>query len=326
MNETKQRNRIVTAWLWIVIAVNFITAACYIFTLFEQCSAADVIGVGSEVITMMLAALSAVLILKWNKLGFFLFVVTTLIFSLIDQFYVGETIVIALINVVTVIFLCFALQIKKDGRSAWSLMKKGVDYRHCRHIYQLFGGLIAIGVSCTLIAALTINKPDEAEIVPPVLDETLEDSTKVDNGQTEPKDEEPISHNDGRRKSKDNGKKDETPKLLYDQMSVEQLWEVLKANNKDAEALYRLAKHYHKRDIASDPKVVDFWKMTLLPEGDVQRCLPSGKRELTSVRFVFVMLARSYAHMSEDVDPKLRQEVVEMLDSIMKNYSGYRYK
>lgn len=323
MNETKQRNRIVTAWLWIVMAVNLITAVCYIFTLFEQNYPADVIGVGSEVITMMLAALSAVLILKWNKLGFFLFVVSTLIFSLIDFFCVGETIVITLINVVTIIFLWFALHIKKEGKSLWNLMKSGIDYRHCRHIYQLFGAFMAIAVACTLIAALTINKHDEAEIVPPILDETLEDSTKVDNGQTEPKDEEPISHNDGRRKSKDNGKQDETPKLLYDQMSVEQLWEVLKANNKDAEALYRLAKYYHKRDIASDPKVVDFWKMTLLPEGDVQRCLPSGKRELTSVRFVFVMLARSYANLPVDAD--LRNEVEGMLKDIQKNYSGYIY-
>lgn len=328
MNDTKQRNGFVTAWLWIVMAVNLFTAILNIAMLFGKSSVAEVIWNGVGVIVLMIAALSAALLLKWNKLGFTLFVTSTFIYSLIGQLYIWESILITLINFVPLVFLWIVLQIKKDRKSAWSLLKGGADYRHCRHIYQLFGGLIALSVVCTLIATLTIDKTniDPKEPVNPVVDEMPIDSTEVDKDLKKHKDAEPVTGNDGKRKTKDKEKHDETPILLYDSMSVDQLWEVLNDNSKDAEALYHLAKYYHKRDAGSDSKVVKFWKMTLLPEGDVQRCLPSGKRELTSVRFVFVMLARSYANMPENADTALREDVVKMLDSIQNSYSGYRYK
>lgn len=327
MNKTKQRNRFVTAWLWLILAVNLITSICNIVLLFGKTSVEVVIWSGLGVIISIIAALSAALLLKWNKLGFILFTASTLIYSLIGQFYIWESILLTFINFIPILFLWLVLHLRKNGKSAWSLLKGGVDYRHCRHIYQLFSGLIAISIVCTLIASITVQKSEfEGPIKPvtSVLDEKQVDTSKVDIDTEKQKNDEPKPATNEKLKSKD--KHDSTPKLSYNGMSVDQLWRVLSENNKDAEALYRLAKYYHNRNIKSDPKVLAFWKNTLLPEGDVQKCLPSGKRELTSVRFVFVMLARSYANMPENPDPKLKEGVVNMLNSIQNKNSGYRYK
>jgi hypothetical protein len=45
------------------------------------------------------------------------------------------------------------LQVKKNGVSAWKLMTNGWDYKHCRHLYQLFMGLAVIFLLITVYAS-----------------------------------------------------------------------------------------------------------------------------------------------------------------------------
>ena len=44
------------------------------------------------------------------------------------------------------------LHIKKDGLSAWSLLETGWDYKHCRHLYQLFAILVGVFMALTIFA------------------------------------------------------------------------------------------------------------------------------------------------------------------------------
>jgi len=44
------------------------------------------------------------------------------------------------------------LQIKKNGKSAWSQLESGWDYKHCRHIYQIFSITAIVLFVLTLIA------------------------------------------------------------------------------------------------------------------------------------------------------------------------------
>lgn len=312
MNETKRRNGFVTAWLWLVIIVNLIFCVYNTVVLLGQSSVPEVLWGGLTAVVSLLTVLSAILLMKWNKFGYLLFTASIVIHSIVGILWVQLPYHILLINLLPIVFWWLILQIRKDGKSAWSLLKNGLDYKHCRHIYQLFGVLVIIVMFCSIIYALTLEKSENIIIEPadPVMDYSQIDTTKT---------------SDKAKKTNKDDKQDTQQKLSYDTMSVEQLWDVLNDNTKDSEALYRLAKYYHKRDSKSDQRVVAFWKNTLIPEGDVQKCLPVDKRELTSVRFVFVMLARSYYNLPDSADMELRNNVIKMLDDIKKNNSGYKY-
>lgn len=101
-------------------------------------------------------------------------------------------------------------------------------------------------------------------------------------------------------------------------MSVDELWKLVNGDTKNSYALYYLAKHYHNRKL--DSNATKFWNTVLNPEGDVARCLNANIRKITSERFVFVMLARSYRNIPSDMDPSLRGDIVSLLDTIKKKY------
>lgn len=328
MNETKRRNGFVTAWLWLVIIVNLIFFVYNTVVLFGQSSVPEVLWGGLAAVVSLLTVLSAVLLLKWNKLGYLLFCVSTVIYSIVGIFVVQLSYHTVLINLLSILFWWLILQMRKNGKSAWGLLKNGVDYKHCRHIYQLLGILVAVVLICTLISVISFNAREEIPDplpTPPVLIETDTLVGGSNKGVPTPKDTLPPLDSDKLKKTKEKGKKKEQQKVPYDNMSIEQLWQVVNGNSKDAEALYRLAKYYHKRDVKSDGRVAAFWRNTLIPEGDVQRCLPAEKRELTSVRFVFVMLARSYANMPVAADHGLKSDVAQMLENIRNDNPGYKY-
>lgn len=312
MNDTKRRHAVVTAWLWLVIIVNLFCYIYYIALLFKQSSVPEVLWAGFAAVTSLLTVLSAVLLMKWNKFGYMLFVISTTVYSIVGILGAQESYYTLLINLLPILFWWLILQIRKDGKSAWSMMKNGLDYKHCRHIYQLFGILAAVVVVCTLIPSFTLDKSGgKTDPVNPVSDDLQIDTL--------------LKSTDKDKKARKADEYDRQQKLSYDTMSVEQLWQVLNNNTKDSEALYRLAKYYDKRDSRSDQRVRAFWNNTLVPDGDVQNCLPVDKRELTSVRFVFVMLARSYSNLPDSADQEMRNDIIRRLEHIKKNNSGYKY-
>ena len=104
----------------------------------------------------------------------------------------------------------------------------------------------------------------------------------------------------------------------YASLSVDELWKQVNQNTKNPYALYYLAKHYHNRKL--DSNATKFWNSVLNSEGDVTRCLQEGIRKITSERFVFVVLARSYRNLPSDIDPSLKGEIVSMLNKIKNKY------
>ena len=73
------------------------------------------------------------------------------------------------------------LQIKKDGVSAWSLLEDGWDYKHCRHLYQLFGFIIGILLILTIVAYTGNHEGNPYEDILPSDDsELIVDSVAVD--------------------------------------------------------------------------------------------------------------------------------------------------
>ena len=119
---TKQRHGCVTAWLILMIIVNSLIAILYLF-------AGDMIaqnsprGISNSMLILLAIlgvgnVISSILLFKWMKIGFWIFLVTS-IASLVVNLSIGLSIVQSLFGLVGIAVLYGVLQIKKDNVSAW---------------------------------------------------------------------------------------------------------------------------------------------------------------------------------------------------------------
>ena len=98
----------------------------------------------------------------------------------------------SLYSLVSILVWWGVLQIRKNGASAWGLMNKGWDYKHCRHLYQVFAGviillfvlsLVAFGVANRKSGSLMSNESvwEEEDVYPvEVMDSVVVDTVAVD--------------------------------------------------------------------------------------------------------------------------------------------------
>ncbi len=156
MNETKQRHGCVNAWLWLVIATNLALCGYYAIQMFNVWSNTLVWGFGLLSILTLGNVLGAILLMRWNKMGFYLFIACSIITTIVNAGILDLGVSTGIQGLVAILIWWGILHIKKDGVPAWKLMNGGWDYKHCRHLYQLFG-IIAGGLLIATIAASTTN-------------------------------------------------------------------------------------------------------------------------------------------------------------------------
>jgi len=120
--QPKQRHGCVTAWLILMIVVN---AAAMFYSLISTNSDLDPYRmVIPEWIYLTLALISlcnvvfAVMLLKWKKIAFWGFVVTSIL-TMGLNIYAGLGVAQSLVGLLGVGVLFAILQIKEDGKSAW---------------------------------------------------------------------------------------------------------------------------------------------------------------------------------------------------------------
>lgn len=151
-NELKQRNGCISFWLWIAIIVNMAMVIYYAVTMFSAYSSEAALGFGLCSIFGAVNVLSAILLLRWNKIGFYMMVVSS-IMAIVVNICVLKMEPIAMIGSLFAIVIWWAiLQMKKNGVSAWSQLQSGWDGKHCRHLYQLFAAISAVLFILTMIA------------------------------------------------------------------------------------------------------------------------------------------------------------------------------
>ncbi|MBT8205004.1 MAG: hypothetical protein KJP14_07075 [Eudoraea sp.] len=122
-NQSKQRHGCVTAWLILLIIINSLTALSYLFAggLISQ----NIPGGVSKSMMIILALMGianvifAVLLFKWRKIGFWGFLLTSIV-ALAINLNIGMSIGQSLLGLVGIILLYGVLQIKKDQVSAWN--------------------------------------------------------------------------------------------------------------------------------------------------------------------------------------------------------------
>lgn len=180
-NELKQRNGCISFWLWIAIIVNMAMVIYYAVTMFSAYSSEAALGFGLCSIFGAVNVLSAILLLRWNKIGFYMMVVSS-IMAIVVNICVLKMEPVAMIGSLFAIVIWWAiLQMKKNGVSAWSQLQSGWDGKHCRHLYQMFGAIGVVLFVLTMIAfgnAGSGNDDSEYEDVEVV--EVADDETMTD--------------------------------------------------------------------------------------------------------------------------------------------------
>lgn len=151
MNEGKKRHGCVSMWLWIAIISNLGYGIYYAVSMFDAYTSMS-LGFGVLSILATLNVLSSILLMRWNKCGFYVFLISSVLAAIVNLI-VLKLEPYFLISGIFAIFIWWGiLQIRKDGVSTWSLLENGWDYKHCRHLYQLFCVIIGILFVLTIFA------------------------------------------------------------------------------------------------------------------------------------------------------------------------------
>ena len=188
----KQRHGCVTWWLWFAIIVNFVVAIIYSVAMFDVADSGLALGSGLLSMLGVLNVLGSILLMRWNKTGFWLFLSSSLLGVVINIGVLNLNPAASLYSLVSILVWWGVLQIRKNGASAWSLMDKGWDYKHCRHLYQVFAGVIILLFVLSLVAFGVANRKsgslisdgsvwEEEEVYPDeVVDSVVVDTVAVD--------------------------------------------------------------------------------------------------------------------------------------------------
>lgn len=165
MNESKMRHGCVSAWLWIAIIVNLGYGIFYAASMFGAYTSSMSLGLGLLSILSALNLLGAILLMRWNKYGFYIFFASSVLASAVNIGVLKIEPYFLIASVFSILIWWGILQIRKNGISAWNLMESGWDYKHCRHLYQLFGVIIGILFVLTIVAFSGEHKGNPYEAI-----------------------------------------------------------------------------------------------------------------------------------------------------------------
>lgn len=162
-NTSNQRPGCVGAWLWLAVVMNLVSAIVYIVMMFGDMSRQLTAGIGVQAMLCILNVLACILLFRWIKNGFYLFVACSVTTAVIGIALIGTAPAAAIGAALSVLIWWAVLQAKKDGVSAWSRLKGGWDWKHCRHLYQVFIVACLLVVGLMFVAMPWGTKAEESE-------------------------------------------------------------------------------------------------------------------------------------------------------------------
>ena len=143
MENYKERHGCVSAWLWIVIVANLCFCIYYFMTMLDSESSLS-FGYGLLSALSVSLILGAILLMRWSRCGFYLMIVASLLTLVVNHFLLEIEVAYSIHGILGILFWWAILQIRKNGVSAWKQMDTTWDYKHCRHLYQVFLGIVLL--------------------------------------------------------------------------------------------------------------------------------------------------------------------------------------
>ena len=122
-NDLKQRHGCVTFWLWLVLIVNAGFTLQYVASLVD---ADPLLPLPAVFLLALLGACNvyaALLLLRWNKTGFYLFIFSSLAALVVNVTMLDLHPVQSATSLFGIAIWWGVLQIRRDGHSAWSQME-----------------------------------------------------------------------------------------------------------------------------------------------------------------------------------------------------------
>ncbi len=162
-NTSNQRPGCVSAWLWLAVVLNIASAIMYISFMFLEYRQEEFLCFGAIVLLNILNVLACILLFRHIKNGFNLIAADAAALAVVATVLGTQATLAVAVAIVSVIIWWAVLQAKKDGVSAWTRLKGGWDWKHCRHLYQVFivAGLLVVGL--TFVAMPWGRKAAESE-------------------------------------------------------------------------------------------------------------------------------------------------------------------
>ena len=184
MEELKQRHGCVTFWLWLVLVVNAFITLVFILNMFETALHQAPISNGVLAMLSTCNVFASLLLMKWNKTGFYIFIVSTVLTLLVGLFKLNVNMTESLYSIVGIAIWWAMMQIKHNGVTAWSMMSDGLDFDRCRNVYLAFVSTLSFQLLLLLFAMLIWPKIYHADEAPTsyadeALVEPIEDSIDV---------------------------------------------------------------------------------------------------------------------------------------------------
>lgn len=122
-SDLKQRHGCVTFWLWLVLIVNAGFTLQYLVTLVDADPQLPVLAVSLLALLGACNVYAALLLLRWNKTGFYLFICSSLAALAVNVTLLDLHPVQSASSLVGIAIWWGVLQIRRDGLSAWSQME-----------------------------------------------------------------------------------------------------------------------------------------------------------------------------------------------------------
>ena len=122
-NDLKQRHGCVTFWLWLVLIVNAGFTLQYLVTLVGADPQLPVLAVSLLALLGACNVCAALLLLRWNKMGFYLFICSSLAALVVNVTMLDLHPVQSATSLFGIAIWWGVLQIRRGGVSAWSQME-----------------------------------------------------------------------------------------------------------------------------------------------------------------------------------------------------------
>lgn len=148
----KERHGCVSAWLWVALVVNALLIIFYGIAMFGMDTREDALGFGLCSIGAAVNVLGALLLLRWNKIGFYMMAICSILAIAINIFVLNMEPVAMIGSLFAVVIWWAILQIKSNGVSAWSQLSSGWEGKKNQTFYWIFGILISLLFVLTLVA------------------------------------------------------------------------------------------------------------------------------------------------------------------------------
>lgn len=162
--ETKKRNFITTILLWLTILSNLTMTISYVVFMYRTNALKEILGFGVCSMFTFANMLGTILLMRWIKNGYGLIVLSTVFISIVYVFVLQIEVYPATVFIGATIILWSVFQLREEGQSAWKRLKNGWDYKHCRHIYQIFSGIEIILFILTLVTFGECKNTDQLSV------------------------------------------------------------------------------------------------------------------------------------------------------------------